>query len=222
MSILEILKTSTGQVRDWVNELESRQASETKYSWVSRVDIFLQKLPLDQINLLKNKFKNISNFYLLCDKLVEILVATEYQDEKPEFLPDNSCEKTPDILLKKIGQYIEVKNFNNSNEHKTLLEKLHKDKKMHLERHASLGELQAEDRERYELILKYVKKQIDVGVKQLSKKDGFIYFVYSLDSAPFSWDTVDKTSVHLMQDIQKHYSQQKIKVMCKGLSRLFE
>ena len=93
---------------------------------------------------------------------------------------------------------------------------------MHFKRNASHSEFQAEDRERYELILKYAKEQIDGGVKQLSEKDGFIYFVYSIDSPPFSWDTVDKISARLAQDIQKHYSQQKIKVVCKGLSQLFE
>ena len=222
MNILEILKGAVGEAKSWVDELENRQTNGARYSWVSRVNIFLRQLPLDQINLLHDKFKNISDDYLLRDKLVEILVATEYQDEKPQFLPDNLREKTPDILLKKSGQYIEVKNFNNSNEYKTLLEKLRKDKEMYLERNASVSELQIEDQKRYELILKYAKEQIDGGVKQLSEKNGFIYFVYSIDSPSFSLDTVDKISACLVWDIQKHYSQQKIKVMGRQLSQLFE
>lgn len=222
MNILEILKGAVGEAKSWVDELENRQTNGARYSWVSRVNIFLRQLPPDQINLLHDKFKNISDDYLLRDKLVEILVATEYQDEKPQFLPDNLREKTPDILLKKSGQYIEVKNFNNSNEYKTLLEKLRKDKEMYLERNASVSELQIEDQKRYELILKYAKEQIDGGVKQLSEKNGFIYFVYSIDSPSFSLDTVDKISACLVWDIQKHYSQQKIKVMGRQLSQLYE
>jgi len=222
MTILEILKGAVGEAQDWVDKLKTR-VNWPRYLWVSRVNNFLQQLSSDQINLLQDKFKNISDDYLLRDKLVEILVATEYQDEKPQFLSDNSREKTPDIFLKKSGQYIEVKNFNNSNEYKTLLEKLRKDKEMYLERsNTSVSKLKIEDEKRYELILKYAKEQIDGGVKQLSKKDGFICFVYSIDSSPFSLNTVDEISTHLERDIQKHYSQQKNKVVCKGLSQLFE
>jgi hypothetical protein len=170
----------------------------------------------------RNKFKDVTFYdvYQLFDKLTEILVATEFQDELPHFLPDNSREKTPDIFLTKSQQFVEVKNFNNSDEYKALLEKLQKDKEMNLERDASLSELQAKDRERYETILKYAKNQIDGGVDQLSEKSGFIYFVYSIDLSPFSRDSIGEISARLAPDIQKHYSQRKIKVVCKEFSQL--
>ena len=64
MNILEILKGAVGEAKSWVDELENRQTNGARYSWVSRVNIFLRQLPPDQINLLHDKFKNISDDYL--------------------------------------------------------------------------------------------------------------------------------------------------------------
>lgn len=225
MNILEILKGAVGPAKVWIDELEKRQTINPQLDpWISRVNNFLLLLSPKQIDLIRDKFKDVkfADGYQLRDKLAEIIVATEYQDEQPQFLPDNSSKKTPDILLKKSQRYIEVKNFNISEEYKILLEKLRKDKEMYLERNASDSELQVKDQERYELILKYAKEQIDGGVKQLLEKDGFIYFVYSIDLSPFSLDTVDKISTRLVRDVQTHYLQREIKVVCGELSQLFK
>ncbi len=45
VTILEVLKGTTGEAKDWVDALRKRQINGFQYSWVLKFDSFLKHLP---------------------------------------------------------------------------------------------------------------------------------------------------------------------------------
>lgn len=220
MTIIDVLQNTKGDAKKWVENLQDSLSKEIPRLWVPRVNDFLGKLPSDQIDLISNKLKNVSDTYRLIDKLVEILVATEYQDEQPEFQSENI--KGPDILLKRSSRYIEVKNVNNSDEYKDFWKHLRILKTWSGACTETEGELEAKDKKRYASVLKKAKEKIDIGIDQLDTKKGFIYLTYSIDLSNFSLESSDQTSVNLEKDLQKYCSEKKIHSVFKKTSELFD
>ena len=214
MDILDILGTSQGDAKNWVDELKNKNIH---YGWIDRVNKSLDRLSKVQIELLRNKFKNISSVDRLIDKLSEVLVATEYGNDEPFFLDENSSG--PDIFLKRTNQYIEVKNLNNSDIEKGIVEQMQKEKiGVAGGRVGSIESFITEDEAKYRLLLKKTKELLDKGVSQLSCKKGFIYFVYSVDFITPSLESKDVICERLKRDVVMYCKEKGVDVVTKKLS----
>lgn len=201
---------------EWIDNVQSNINNGVRYPWVEKAEKLLGGLPDDQIKLLEKKFKGINSTDQLVDRLVEILVAAEFIDSDPSFLPDSTSG--PDIFLKKTNRYIEVKNLNLSDEERELLNQLENTPMLTVSRIGPPGSFRAEDEQGYQALLKKAKDLIDKGRSQLAGRDGLLYFVYSLDFGVLHLDSLAARSTRFEQDIAIYCQQKKVQIVLKKLS----
>lgn len=162
--------------REQAQKLRENIFTNVHYEFIDRINEVLSALDENQQKIVKRKFNNFRNLSQLHDKLFEILVAYRFLDKKPIFGDD--ANSSPDLLLQKTEEYIEVKRLNNSDFQKNAVEFMQKSNQMFtstsiIDSSSELRKENSVNKKAYELINK--------AVKQLGSKKGYIFLLYNLD-----------------------------------------
>ncbi len=175
-----------------------KEIGDVSRGWELKINRILSKLNYSQQKIIRDNFKGLIDRGQLFDKLSEILVAHEFLKQEPIFFLDNSGK--PDIWLKKINIYIEVKRINISDYQKNIYDSLQKSNfnlfdisnKLKLQEKMKMG------------LFKKTKEQINKAAEQLNKTErkGIIYLIYSLDLSGYIEDlaTREKKFVRLIRE----------------------
>jgi hypothetical protein len=176
MNIFELLEQSNAG-KNYAKKLKENIKAGYCYLYLPKIDVLLNKIEINQREILKKNFQSIKQTGQLLDKLVELLIAYKFLDQEPKFFDDN--DGSPDIYLQKNNKYIEVKRINMSDKEKKVMNCLKSKPGQMFARNIS-SKLSKQSKGE-QALTKKVKEQINKAIKQLNEK-GIIYLVYFLDS----------------------------------------
>lgn len=186
--LLEILsevfvKQSQIELLEFVQQWKIRINNGLSFPGLIAVNKLLNQLPNDQIDIIKAKFEHTVDYYQMHDTLAELFVASEYKKEKPVFIREKKTE-TPDLLLEKTKEYIEIKVINSSD--------YSHDFENFISRNSAPGMPVtgnaipfSKTKARREILPKLIikaKEKINKGREQIRNKNGLIYLLYRIDS----------------------------------------
>lgn len=200
MNTINLLKESAAG-RGYAEHLEENIAFGCKYDFVDKLDEVLDYVSDDQMEIILEKIKPITNLDQLLDKLFEFLVAHKYLDKAPIFNDDSESE--PDIFLKKTEKYIEVKRVNNSDEQKEVIDLLAQKGGLYL----NGGKINSKNQavaERF--VYKKACEHIDKAASQLEGRCGVIFLIYSLDLLGYI-KSLNQREVDFVKKVKEYFEE---------------
>ena len=161
-----------------LNQIKSNQSIGIEYRFIEKIDKVLKyfKDNNNQLEIIKKKIIEVKKVEFFYDVLAELLIIYQYLSDSAEFIKETESS-TPDIKSNKY--LIEVKRTRFSNEQISVSDELLNNKNSIKISTSSTENLKKNDES--DALNKKIEDKINEAIKQIGKKEGIIYIIYSID-----------------------------------------
>jgi len=161
-----------------LNQIKSNQSIGIEYRFIEKIDKVLKyfKDNNNQLEIIKKKIIEVKKVEFFYDVLAELLIIYQYLSDSAEFIKETESS-TPDIKSNKY--LIEVKRIRLSNEQISVSDELLNNKNSIKISTSSTENLKKNDES--DALNKKIEDKINEAIKQIGKKEGIIYIIYSID-----------------------------------------